>query len=41
MGASGSDKPDQGQQRLSRVACYLLLIAAGYLAMRILPALLP
>ena len=40
MGASGSDKPDQGH-RSSRLACYLLLIATGYLVARILPALLP
>ena len=35
-----SDKPDQGH-RSSRLACYLLLIATGYLVARILPALLP
>ena len=34
-----SDKPDQGH-RSSRLACYLLLIATGYLVARILPALL-
>ena len=35
-----NDKPDQGH-RSSRLACYLLLIATGYLVARILPALLP